>query len=143
MRCFSLFLLLSLIASCTNPEDIKNGRNSIKSLMNNQQAAWNNGDIEGFMKAYWKSDSLVFIGSRGLTYGWETVLSNYRKSYPDQAAMGKLSFNNRLIREIDNNHFWVAGQWKLYRETDTISGHYTLVWKRINGQWRIISDHSS
>jgi hypothetical protein len=115
----------------------------IEHLMEQQEAAWNEGDIEAFMASYWQNDSLVFIGSKGLTYGWQPVLENYKRTYPDKATMGHLVFKNELYRPLGTTHFWVAGQWKLHRDSDTIGGHYTLVWQKINGQWVIISDHSS
>ena len=136
-----LMLLLALQVSCV--EKNRNAGAEINTLMNQQEAAWNEGDIEGFMKPYYKSDTLLFIGSRGLTYGWLNVIANYKSSYPDKDSMGMLKFENKLMRPLGKDHFWVAGQWNLYRKSDTLSGHYTLVWAFINGKWVIISDHSS
>ena len=65
----------------------------IRNSMNEQLAAWNAGDVDRFMLTYWQSDSLKFIGKSGVTYGWQKTLENYKKNYPDTAAMGKLDFN--------------------------------------------------
>jgi ketosteroid isomerase-like protein len=137
------FILFLLGLSACNQQAQHGAKAAIAQTMNAQEDAWNSGDLNGFMKAYWHHDSLVFIGSRGLTYGWNTVLNNYKKSYPNQAAMGHLTFHNQLFRDLRNGHYWVAGQWTLHRKTDTLSGHFTLVWKKIDGHWLIISDHSS
>jgi hypothetical protein len=138
-------MLLAILCTTliTFQGDTEDARVEIERLMKKQEAAWNRGDIDAFMASYWQNDSLVFIGKRGLTYGWQPVLDNYKKSYPDRAAMGTLTFKNELYRPFGENNYWVAGQWTLYRDRDTIGGHYTLVWQKIDGQWLIISDHSS
>lgn len=116
---------------------------AIEELMKAQEAAWNFGDIETFMQSYWKSDSLRFIGKRGLQMGWQNTLDNYKKSYPDQAAMGRLAFENLDIDRLDSDHAFVIGRWTLYRAVDTLGGHYSLLWKKINNKWVIVADHSS
>ncbi len=116
---------------------------SIRQVMASQESAWNRADLEGFMQGYWKSDSLRFIGSRGLTYGWQATLDNYKKGYPDADAMGKLSFTILSIEILAPESAFVVGKWHLTRTKDEIGGHYTLLWKKINGAWVIVADHSS
>src|SRR5688572_1594728 len=91
MRC--IFLLTVFITVCC-PVSFSQNRDeqAVKALMAVQEAKWNEGDIKGFMQFYWKSDSLKFIGSKGITYGWQKTLDNYIKGYPDKAAMGILTF---------------------------------------------------
>ncbi len=116
---------------------------AIRQLLNDQTLAWNRGDIERFMKTYWESDSLMFIGKNGITYGWTNTLNNYKKNYPDTIAMGKLSFNILLVKRLSFQYFQVIGKWHLQRMIGDLSGHYTLLLKKINGRWVIIADHSS
>ncbi len=117
---------------------------SIQAKMNEQIACWNKGDIPCYMEHYWKSDSLLFIGKSGVTYGWQGTLDNYLESYPDLNNMGQLSFDNKLVRFIDEETVQVIGEWHLSRpELDDLGGHYSLIWKKKNGEWVIISDHSS
>lgn len=116
---------------------------AIKQVLSEQQDCWNNGDIECFMEGYWKSDSLRFIGKSGINYGWQATLNNYKKSYPNKAAMGQLQFDILNVESMGNDHFLVTGKWKLTRETDTPNGLFTLIWKRFNNGWKIIYDHSS
>lgn len=142
MKTFIAFLSLCFFAlSCQKSEE--NVPELINEIMQKEAEAWNRGDLEGFMEGYWHNDSLVFIGSRGLTYGYDNVLKNYKKSYPDRAAMGTLQLKNELFRSLGPRSHWVAGRWTLFRERDTIGGYYTLVWRKIDGKWVIISDHSS
>lgn len=115
----------------------------IEGLLAKQVEAWNEGDLEKFMETYWNSEKLVFIGSRGPTYGWQATLENYKKGYPDKAAMGKLNFNILEISKIDKKTVFVIGKFELTREIGDIRGHYTLVIQKIGNQWLIVSDHSS
>ena len=115
----------------------------IQHVMDQQQEAWNRGDIEDYMNGYWKSDSLRFIGKRGITYGWQPTLDNYKKGYPNADAMGRLQFTNLSMELTGDSSAYVIGKWMLYRTTDTLSGHYSLLWKRMDNQWLIVADHSS
>ncbi len=108
-----------------------------------QEKAWNAGQLEAFMDGYWKSDSLKFIGSRGLTYGWQATLDNYKKGYPSREAMGRLTFTIISVEVIGKKDAFVIGKWHLKRTKDDLSGHYTLFWKKIKGRWVIVADHSS
>jgi hypothetical protein len=95
------------------------------------------------MTTYWHSDSLMFIGKNGITYGWTNTLNNYKKNYPDLSAMGRLSFEILLVKGLSFEYFQVIGKWNLQRSIGDLSGHYTLLLKKINGNWFIIADHSS
>ena len=137
-----IFLTAIIFASCSK-YDIKQESIAVKQAMENQAKCWNNGDIEGYMNGYWKSDSLRFLGKRGLTKGWQKTLENYKKSYPDKQAMGKLLFDYISFEKLNSNQMFVVGKWKLEREKDTLQGHYSLLWKKIDGDWKIIFDHTN
>ena len=85
----------------------------------------------------------MFIGKTGIHWGWQTTLQNYKKNYPDTAAMGKLSFDIILVKKLSPEYFYVVGKWMLSRSLGDLSGHYNLLFRKINGQWLIIADHSS
>lgn len=135
------FLMVSL-SSCHN-EDSTPINTIILSSMKTQEDAWNNGDLETFMETYWKSDSLLFVGSKGPVYGWQATLDRYIKSYPDTVAMGKLHFDILETTPLENEHYFVLGKFHLSRSIGDVSGHFTLIFKKIDGKWLIISDHSS
>lgn len=115
----------------------------IRALLQKQTEAWNRGDLEGFMEGYWKSDSLMFIGKSGITYGWQKTLDNYKKGYPDKTAMGQLTFTLIQIKRLSGRYYSVVGKWYLKRTIGDIGGHYTLLMKKIDGKWVVVSDHSS
>ncbi|MEJ0103030.1 MAG: DUF4440 domain-containing protein [Bacteroidota bacterium] len=115
----------------------------IRTVMSIQTQSWNKGDIEAFMKTYWHSDSLMFIGKKGIKWGWQTTLENYKKGYPDTVAMGKLDFNILLVKRLSPEYYYVVGKWHLKRSIGDLEGHYDLVFRKIEGSWLIIADHSS
>lgn len=137
MKKIILFLVLtfSVCAFAQQKEIIK--------VLETQQTAWNQGDLETFMQSYWKSDELLFVGSKGPTYGWQQTLENYKKSYPGKAGMGILTFSDIKVTMLGKEYASVFGRWKLTREKDTPEGVYTLVFKKFKNGWKIISDHSS
>jgi len=135
---FLSFIILTTIACSSNSSE----KQAILRVMDQQEKAWSNGNIEDFMTGYWQSDSLMFIGKNGIKYGWETTLNNYKKSYPDKTTMGKLEFEV-LQLEVNGNSAYVLGTWSLIRKEDNPNGHFTLYWKKINKNWVITIDHTS
>lgn len=115
----------------------------IATRLHQSAAAWNTGSVEKFMEDYWHSDSVMYIGKSGVTYGYDNILNNYRKSFPDTTAMGKLSFDLIHVKELSPEYVFVVGKYTVKLPNGSASGHFTLVWKKINGKWLIISDHSS
>mgnify|MGYP000244662091 CR=1 FL=1 len=147
-RLLTLFVIIAL-GACSNSSPGESSFSEeqeirlLQNLMQEQQQAWNQNDLQGFMKAYWKSEELIFIGSRGITYGWQTTLDNYRQSYNNPEKMGTLHFDNEKIEILQDHSAMVAGKWNLFRSADTLAGSYLLVWKKLDGEWKIIADHSS
>ena len=141
MRRLSIVLFTALLFGC-NPEP-GNDLLMIQDVMNGQASAWNKGDIEGYMRGYWMSDSLVFTGGKSISYGWQAALDRYEESYPDQTAMGNLIFDNVQTEFSSKSTAYSTGQWTLNREQETLSGRFTRVWKRVNNVWVIVADHSS
>ena len=133
-----LFLISPLSVVCQNIDEL-----AIREVMQNQEKCWNVGDLDCFMEGYWKSEKLVFVGSRGLTYGWQNTLDNYKKSYPTPEKMGTLTFEILIIEPLSDDFWSVVGKWSLERKDDSPSGHFSLIFRRLGNDWVIVSDHSS
>jgi uncharacterized protein (TIGR02246 family) len=116
---------------------------AIRNILAEQTAAWNKGSIEDFMKGYWNSDSLMFIGQNGVTYGYQNTLSNYKKNYNNADKMGKLTFDLIKVQRLSPEYYFVVGKWHLARNAGDVGGHYNLLFRKINGKWVIVADHSS
>jgi ketosteroid isomerase-like protein len=132
------FILFSNRINAQNRDEL-----SIIQILKTQEKAWNNGNLDAFMIGYWNNDSLMFIGKRGLTYGYNATLANYKKSYPDTAYMGKFSSTLISIKRLSNEYYFVIGKWELTRTVGNISGHYSLLFRKIKGKWVVVADHSS
>jgi hypothetical protein len=142
---FTLFLLafsLQSLAQKNTPTYHKN-ETAIRALLAAQTKAWNEGDLVGFMEGYLLSDSLLFVGKSGPTYGFTNTLNNYKKGYPDTASMGKLTFTLLALTPIEKKHYRVLGKWSLQRSKGDVSGYFTLLFQKIKGKWFVIQDHSS
>ena len=129
---------LSLTVTAQSKDEL-----AIRNAMNEQLSAWNAGNIERFMDTYWRDDSLMFIGKSGVTYGWQKTLENYKKGYPDTAAMGKLDFNILQVKRLSAIYFFVVGKWHLTRSIGNVGGHFTLLFRKVKNKWVIVADHSS
>jgi ketosteroid isomerase-like protein len=134
----SLFMLLS--SGCFSQSK---DETAIRNVLQVQENAWNKGDLEKYMQGYWKNDSVMFIGKSGITYGWQKTLDNYKKGYPGKEAMGKLNFTLLEMKPISAQYYFVVGKWHLQRTIGNLEGIFTLLFKKINGEWVIVADHSS
>jgi len=140
VSCISVKADVTTEKSTQNTTSIADAEAGIRLVMEAQEIAWNKHDLEGFMQGYWKSDSLKFYGSNGLTKGWESTLANYKKRYPTKAESGTLNFVINDISKIEGDNYWVMGEYHLKREVGDADGVFIIIFKRINGEWKIVAD---
>jgi beta-aspartyl-peptidase (threonine type) len=142
MRLLTVLFMLSafsIIASAQN----SGVETAIRSVMNDQVAAWNRGDIEGFMNGYWNSPNLTFISGTNVTRGWQPTLDRYKKGYDSREKMGTLTFSDLEITVLSKNAASVLGSWSLARDKDNPHGKFTLLFRKFKDGWRIVQDHTS
>lgn len=148
MKNIYLILSLSIIAfSCNNLTNKKNRdlSNDIIDMLHSQTESWNAGSLDSFMsKGYWKSDSLQFITPKGIKLGYEKVLNGYKESYPNKAAMGHLEFNDIKVLSLDDKKsiYQVFGHWDVRKDEKSTGGFFSLIIKNINGEPKIVIDHT-
>ena len=116
---------------------------AIQKVMDDQVAAWNRGDLEGFMDGYWRSEKMTFTSGDEVTRGWQQALDNYRKSYNTKEKMGVLSFSVHELTILSKDSAVVLGSWSLKREKDNPHGKFTVVFRKLKEGWRIVMDHTS
>lgn len=150
MKCKNiLFSLLVFFVFTINGQEKKSSKSYTKSkaeitnMMLQQAKDWSNGDIEAFMQGYIKSDDLKFVGHNGITYGWQATLDNYIKNYPNKDYTGILSFKLLEFDQLAKGVFLVIGEFHLKRTVGDANGMFSIILKKINGEWKIIADHSS
>jgi ketosteroid isomerase-like protein len=140
------FFVVSQTSCAQPPEGEKqNAENAaaIRAVLDAQAAAWNRGDIEGYMDGYERSDATVFVSGDNLTRGWQTVLDRYKKSYDTREKMGTLAFTELDIKPLSPFYAVATGRWQLTRSADTPHGRFTLIFRKTSAGWRIVHDHTS
>jgi ketosteroid isomerase-like protein len=125
-----------------SPEDDRNVA-AVRAVIESQAAAWNRGDIEGYMEGYAKEDSTEFVSGDTMTRGWQTVLDRYKSHYDSRAKMGTLTFSELEIKPLSEYYIMATGRWQLARDADTPHGRFTLIFRRTAAGWRIVHDHTS
>ena len=139
---------ININSSQQNRVASKTGRDAkikreVRAVLDAQVAAWNRGDIDGFMDGYMRGSDTIFISGDSITRGWQTVLDRYKKSYDSREKMGTLSFLEIEIKPLNRDAAIAFGRWQLVRVADTPHGRFTLTFKRTRAGWRIIHDHTS
>ncbi|CAM3652708.1 YybH family protein [Parendozoicomonas haliclonae] len=143
----ALLWLSTAQASTLIDSETKAIEQAVNGIWQQQATDWSKGDIEAYMEAYWKSDKLRFAFNNTIDYGWQTTLDGYRKAYKDKAAMGSLTFTPIEIQVFDDSNAIIFGRYRVDRlkngEPDVLEGLVTTQFRKIGGQWLIVSDHTS
>lgn len=142
MKYAILTLVFVFCISCANQNTIEKDKQEILTLLDAQQKAWNENNLEAFMNGYLKSNDLIFYSGGKLKYGWQNTLTSYKKSYPDSSYTGTLKFEIVNISPINSGAYWVMGEYHLNREKGIANGTFMIIFKKIKGEWKIIADSS-
>ena len=132
-----------ILAGASFAQSYSSSEAAIRKVMDEQAAAWNNGDIEGYMDGYWQSEKLTFVSGDTITRGWQATLARYEKSYDSREKMGTLTFSDLEITMLSKDAAIVLGSWHLKRANDDPKGKFTLVFRKFKQGWRITLDHTS
>jgi len=142
MKFFKTIVLVLLFVQFANGQSTEDDTATIRGIMEMQAKAWSNNDIEGFMVGYLESDSLTYFNSSGIKRGYQAMLDGYKERFPTKAHTGTLNFVLRDISKISQGLYWVMGEYHLTREVGDSNGTFMVIFKRINGEWKIIADSS-
>lgn len=138
-----LALALAFAPTACGDRFSSSDRDAIEALLQAQQAAWNGGDLDGFMAGYLHDASLTFASGGEVHRGWEPTMARYRERYPDPATMGVLDFQIQEVRSLSADTALVLGGFVLTETPRAGTGVFTLVVKRREDGWRIVHDHTS
>jgi len=116
-----------------------------RSVLDAQVEAWNRGDLEAFMAGYWRSPDLVFCSGAAVTKGWDETLARYRQRYQSEGReMGRLRFDAVEVIPLGDDAALARGAWRLVMsDGKEPHGLFTLLLRRLDGEWRIVHDHTS
>ena len=146
----AVFGLLAASALALPPAPPQNNADAapIRHVLAESAAAWNRGNIAGFLESYRNSPATIYIGAAGLVRGWQQIRRRYLKAYvtPDRGKMGVLTFTHLEIHPLGRNYAIAIGQWHLARTAANggdAGGYFTLTFRKTPAGWRIIVDHTS
>ncbi|HSK72902.1 MAG TPA: DUF4440 domain-containing protein [Pyrinomonadaceae bacterium] len=140
---FIFIIFLGLTANGFAQSNDEKTKAAIRKVMDEQAAAWNHGDIEGFMQGYWKSPQMTFVSGDNVSRGWQAALDRYKKNYDTKEKMGVLTFSDLEINVLSKDAAVVLGNWALQREKDNPKGKFTLIFRKFKEGWRVVHDHTS
>lgn len=143
MKRLPLLLTALFLAIPLHAQSSADARAEILAVMRDQVQGWNNGSIESFMAGYAQSDSLRFASGSSITYGWKNMLTRYQRRYTTRDSMGTLDFSGISVTLLGTDAALAFGTWRLKRVHDEPWGLFTLLFRRIDGRWRIVHDHTS
>lgn len=140
----ALVALVSIQFACAGTGESEKGSAesvaAVRAVLEAQAAAWNRGDIAGYMDGYERAETTTFISGDTITRGWQTVHDRYRKSYDTREKMGTLAFDELEIKLLSQFYAAASGRWQLTRAGDQPHGRFTLIFRRTNVGWRIVHD---
>lgn len=139
---FCILFLAMTVSTFAQTKDEKT-KAAIRKVMDEQAAAWNAGDIEGFMQGYWNSPEMKFVSGENVARGWQAALDRYKKSYDSKEKMGVLTFSELEITVLSKDSALVLGNWSLERKADNPKGKFTLIFRKFKDGWKVIHDHTS
>jgi len=146
MTTLPVFLLVSAAALAQEPTQTPEQKAAaVRAVMDAQVAAWNKGDLEGYMAGYWRSPDLEFYSGTTITKGWDATLERYKKRYQQGGnEMGTLDFSGVEVHTNASGVAWVSGHWHLkMKDGSDRGGLFTLIFHRTSVGWKIIHDHTS
>ncbi|OYW86556.1 MAG: DUF4440 domain-containing protein [Hyphomonas sp. 32-62-5] len=136
----AILLLAACASSRVSPSARAADEAAILALLEAQDVAWNEGDIEGFMAGYLRSPDLRFASGGNITRGWDETLARYKARYGTGAEMGTLTTSDHEIEILSADAAIAHGKWQLDWQGKQPWGLYTLVLRKTDGAWRIVSD---
>jgi ketosteroid isomerase-like protein len=140
----SLLLAALLAPACVSSPDSTREHEqivqSVRAVIDAQAAAWNRGDITGYMDGYERAETTTFVSGDTITHGWQTVLEHYQKAYDSRAKMGTLTFSELEVKPLSPFYAVATGRWQLTRAQDAPHGRFSLLFRRTSAGWRIVLD---
>ena len=139
----TLIALAAAVSGAAAQTAERKAKAEIRRVLDAQVAAWNRGDIEGFMAGYWRSPQMTFVSGDNVSRGWQAALDRYKKNYDTREKMGTLAFGDLEITILSKDAAIVLGNWALARAADNPKGKFTLLFRKFKNGWKVVHDHTS
>ena len=105
--------------------------------------AWNNGDIDGYLEGYFDSPETRVTYNTKVIRGKQVLVDMNKSHFASPEAMGKLSTTHFEVEPIGEMDAVVFGKMKREGGASPVDAVFTAHVRKIEGEWRIISEHGS
>ncbi len=138
-------VLVTILAACTALETAPpDPTQTVQAILEASADAWNRGDLEGFVSDYADDSTTTFVSGGRVRYGFDWIRGNYAPRFQPGALRDSLRFENVDARALGREYLLATARFVLFRaDSVTASGPFTLVLRRIGGQWKIVHDHTA
>jgi uncharacterized protein (TIGR02246 family) len=137
-------VILTCVIANGKPRQAKSAEREIRAVLDRQVEAWNSHKLDGFMAGYWKSPDLTFFSGGTREAGWDQTMQRYIDRYTGEGKeMGTLDFSELKIELLGPRAAFVRGKWHLKLNKGDAGGLFTLIFRKQDGGWKIIHDHTS
>jgi hypothetical protein len=152
---FWVLLVFSAAGQAPKPSGLPAEKNQVKppvnfifekkklliGILEKQETDWNQGNLKGFLSAYWDSDTLRSVSVRGIYYGKERLQNHLKSTFPDSASMGNLSYDVVHIELIGDNDALLTGKWLRKNDKKFRGGYFSILLRKLQGRWQIVAEH--
>lgn len=116
----------------------------IRAVLEEQVAAWNRGDIPGYMAGFWNSEETRYVSGATVVMGWRSTLERYQRRYDTAEKRGVLSYSDYDIRVLSATHAFVFCTWHLERGEaagGSVGGAVTKLFRNTAEGWKVVHNH--
>jgi uncharacterized protein (TIGR02246 family) len=141
---------LALLAACAPVRSarvapasaVESARRDALALLAHGAAAWNRGDLAGFMSDY--APDATFVTPQGALHGRAAIEARYAPRFAPGGVRDSLYFQNLEVDLLAPDALNAIAYWVLQRGDSIVArGPTSLVMRKIGGRWYIAHDHSS
>ncbi|MBI1723112.1 MAG: DUF4440 domain-containing protein [Gemmatimonadetes bacterium] len=120
-------------------------RREARDLLDHGAAAWNRGDLEGFLSDYLPGNRTSFVTQTRVVHGVPGIRERYQAGYfAPGARRDSLSFEGLEVDQLAPGVVNAIAFYVLARGDSVVArGPTSLVLVRVGGRWYIVHDHSS
>ena len=118
----------------------------VQAMLARSAAAWNRRDLAGFVGDYAPESTTTFVSDGHVRHGFDWIRQHYAPTFAPggRTPHDSLRFAEIEARALGDRFILATARYTLFRgDSVTSSGPFTLILQRLNGQWKIVHDHTS
>ncbi|MBC2778751.1 nuclear transport factor 2 family protein [Parasphingopyxis marina] len=140
-----LLMMLVMLAPPVSAQQEDGPVEAAAAAFAEMRAGWNRGDIEAALSAYRDSSDMTWVNSSGVSRGFDDFAAEMRTAYADAPeTMGSYTAEILDGRALTQDSVLIVARWDIsLGEERLYGGISTMLWRRIDGEWKIVLEHAS